>query len=348
MNRKQVNEYLKESVDLQIDQNMGNINEKWTERLISHFEQFPKKLYKYAKLNRFTFDSIEHEYIYLCPANKLDDQFECQIKDVSLRRFEQAKNEQLIYEKIAEMLPELLSNYPIPFNKEQIALILDNIRNSATKQPTIASIAEQAGYCLTDEERIAAEKVEKNKLSEKGSAFVEYLYKQVNKFQKTKRIGSLTECKSSQVMWEMYADHYKGVCIEYELLNDSDIFLNTFPVKYTKKRENDLLRISLGIILDEFVIGISGGMIKPTNNMQSYIEILLTKYTEWSFQKEWRIIGETKAKINGQKIKRIFVGKNVSKKKMEKLSKIASDKGIKLYKQYDDKETLQIKYAPIK
>lgn len=347
MNRKQVNEYLRESVDLQIDQNAGNIDEKWTERLINHFERFPNKLYKYAKLNRFTFDAIERDYIYLCRANRLDDQFECRIKNVSLRRFEQAKNEQSIYKKISEMIPELLSNYPIPISKEQIVSILNKICDSGLKQPTIASIAEQTGYCLNDEEKAAAEKAENSNLSEKGSAFVEYLYMQVNKFQKAKRIGSLTECKSSQVMWEMYADHYKGICIEYELFNDSDIFLNTFPVKYVKKRDNDLLKTSLGIALDNFVIGISGGMIKPTNNLQSYIEILLTKYTEWSFQKEWRIVGETRAKIKGPKIKRIFVGKNVSKKKYEKLFNIAKGKGIKLFRQYDDEETLRIKYAPI-
>ena len=347
MRKKHIEQYLKESVDLQVEQNLGKIDEEWTERLVNHFEQFPKKLYKYVKLNRFAFDSIERDYIYLCPANKLDDQFECQTRDISLRRFKQTKDEQAIYEKISKMLPELLSNYPIPIDKEQIASIINKNRDCMSKPPSVTSIAEQAGHSLTNQEKAAAEKLEKSNLSDEGSLIFEKLYSQVNEFQKTKGIGSLTECKSSQVMWEMYADHYKGICIEYELFNDSDIFLNTFPVKYVKKRNSDLLKISLGIVLDNFVIGLSGGMIKPTNNMRSYIEILLTKYTEWSFQKEWRIIGKPKDKIRGVKIKRIFVGKNVSEEKFEKLSDIAKQKGIRLYRQYDDKESLQIKYAPL-
>ncbi len=347
MNNRQTKKYLKESIDLQVEQDMKKADEKWTERLVNHFDQFPKKLYKYVKLNRFAFDSIIREYIYLCPANKLDDQFECRTRDVSLRRFNKAKDEQTIYENISKMLPELLSNYPIPIDKEQIVSIIDKNRDYMSKPPSVASIAEQAGHSLTNQAKAAAEKLEKSNLSDKGCLAFEELYSQVNEFQKTKGIGSLTECKSSQVMWEMYADHYKGICIEYELFNDSDIFLNTFPVKYVKKRNSDLLKISLGIVLDNLVIGLSGGMIKPINNLQSYIEILLTKYTEWSFQKEWRIIGKPKDKIRGAKIKRIFVGKNVSEEKIEKLSNIAKQKGIRLYRQYDDKESLQIKYVPL-
>ena len=38
-----------------------------------------KALFKYCKINKNTIDMLKNEYIYLCPAYKLDDQFECAI-----------------------------------------------------------------------------------------------------------------------------------------------------------------------------------------------------------------------------------------------------------------------------
>ena len=48
--------------------------------------EYPKFLYKYRPFDEFSFDMIEHGYLYLCPAENLDDPSECkatlEIKDL--------------------------------------------------------------------------------------------------------------------------------------------------------------------------------------------------------------------------------------------------------------------------
>ena len=79
MNRKNAEEYIKDAMALKIEVISNTISDNWPLEYKNHFEKFPKKLYKYAKVNKNYIDSIKNNYIYLCPANKLDDQFECRI-----------------------------------------------------------------------------------------------------------------------------------------------------------------------------------------------------------------------------------------------------------------------------
>lgn len=39
--------------------------------------QGPKFLYKYRPFDKFTYDMLENNYLYLCPVEKLDDKTEC-------------------------------------------------------------------------------------------------------------------------------------------------------------------------------------------------------------------------------------------------------------------------------
>ena len=40
----------------------------------------PKTLYKFRKFDKYTVDMIENDYVYLTPARKLDDPFDCLFK----------------------------------------------------------------------------------------------------------------------------------------------------------------------------------------------------------------------------------------------------------------------------
>ena len=37
----------------------------------------PRSLFKFRPFDKFTFDMLENEYLYLCPAEKEDDKTEC-------------------------------------------------------------------------------------------------------------------------------------------------------------------------------------------------------------------------------------------------------------------------------
>lgn len=63
---------------------MENVKIKYLNLFIEQSEetkyQRHKFLYKYRSFDRFTFDMLENNYLYLCPVEKLDDKTECNAK----------------------------------------------------------------------------------------------------------------------------------------------------------------------------------------------------------------------------------------------------------------------------
>ena len=349
MNKKQIERYLKEAIELQEYFNSGEKDDYLEAKAKKHFERFPKKLYKYVKLNRFTFDSIKNNYVYLCPADKLDDQFECLARDPSLEEYEKYENDNAITNRVVEMLPDQLKQFPIPFSKEQIIHLVNQCSQSGTfdVQKAVSLVEEEIGYHLTPSEAEVLKVFSNIKFDKLGENIAEKVFSFYSELKEKAGIGSLTEKNKSQVMWEMYANHYKGVCIEYELSSDDSALRNTFPVKYSSKRDINLLDVIFGLSIASVFSMMSGGRIIGTKNIQTLVETLLTKYKEWSFQKEWRIIDVPNTKFKVPKIKKIYIGKNISDKDFNKLCEIAVEKGIQLYRQYDDADELQIKYVKI-
>ena len=47
--------------------------------------KIPKKLFEFRNFDEFTFDMLENHYVYLAPAEKLDDPFDC-LTNVNLER----------------------------------------------------------------------------------------------------------------------------------------------------------------------------------------------------------------------------------------------------------------------
>lgn len=73
----------------------------------------------------------------------------------------------------------------------------------------------------------------------------------------------------SLLMWSHYARNHTGICYQYESLNDLNLFVRAMQVEYTK--------------------------IYPTFNAFTYrdddsIKMLLTKYKDWEYEKERRIV----------------------------------------------------------
>lgn len=115
-------------------------------------------------------------------------------------------------------------------------------------------------------------------------------------------------------MWSHYANSHKGFCIRYtrhDIANIPDS--QFFPVAY--KKEHTL------------------STKKDTQNAFSRI---LVKSTEWSYEKEWRVIkdnpdNESGKLISGIKADAIYIGCKADKKLRKELRKICREKGIKLY-----------------
>ena len=82
-------------------------------------------------------------------------------------------------------------------------------------------------------------------------------------------VGCFSERNDALLMWSHYADEHRGLCIGYNL-HDLIKNYNCFPVIYS----------------DEMPQGKELGL----NKTDSLMKYILTKYSDWSYEKEWRII----------------------------------------------------------
>ncbi len=135
-------------------------------------------------------------------------------------------------------------------------------------------------------------------------------------------------------MWDQYADHSRGFCLEYSIPVDflafkvdgkTKCFL--LPILYTAERvdyteELEAWGYGKDISIEDFIL--SG---------------CLRKSIAWCDQSEWRLISnlpEPKS-IPFFKPSRIYLGKNMPRDQRNFLSRISRTKGISCYNMVDDK-----------
>ncbi|MDE6788029.1 MAG: DUF2971 domain-containing protein, partial [Ruminococcus sp.] len=139
-------------------------------------------------------------------------------------------------------------------------------------------------------------------------------------------ICSLSELKNCDKMWQYYADNSSGYCIEYDLNGYENIDL-LFPVVYQDNRENNIVNGILGSFIGEMIYGISYGQVVVDKSQ--YIRLFLTKNTEWSYQHEWRLLGDAKLKLHAPKVHAIHLGRNMTEQDKQKLIDYCSVHKIK-------------------
>lgn len=86
------------------------------------------------------------------------------------------------------------------------------------------------------------------------------------------KVCCFTTSNKNKLMWSHYADSYKGVCYEYDLSNDIELYKYLRPVEYS----------------NEFPI------INSTDEMP---KALLRKSQEWAYEEEWRILEARDSKV---------------------------------------------------
>lgn len=347
MNNKQKEIYLKEAITLKIDAIRSALKKDWPEEYQSHFESFPKKLYKYVRINNKYIDSIRRKYIYLCPASKLDDQFECRADFCEEKILD---NRNLIDDVFINNLVDIIDEYPNSTSKNSMIEFTKKCLNDDKLDLGKVSIEmKNENPDLTEEEKEELLKcfsalMSGAWLSPDTKENLKMLIKTACETKNNTGIGSLTENNKSQVMWELYGNHYKGMCIEYELSEDYDSMINTFPVIYGDKRKTNLLSILVGILLEHLIDVLSKHQLESYDSAKDYIKLFITKYDEWEFQKEWRIVGSAKLKFPVPQVKRIYLGKKVPQKREQAIIDLAREFHIELFKQQDNYESLEIEY----
>ena len=272
----------------------------------------PQFLYKYRPFDGFALDMLEKGYVYLCPAEKLDDPSECKV-DFSVRDYYHLESG-AIKLKCIDLILNMIKPYSSEENFQKVRNIVFRI---ATPSGMVRRNFLLDASCeiqeLVPEIDTAPlinflgsipEKLDDPKIKEQ----LENLFSLAYHARQGMGICSLSELKNSEEMWNNYADGEKGYCIEYDLQGYENINL-LFPVVYQDNRETNIVINMVAAFIGQMIIGMSYGQIKADRSQ--FMQMFLTKDTKWAYQKEWRLLGDAYDKLPAPTIHAIFLGKNM-------------------------------------
>ena len=291
--------------------------------------EYPEFLYKYRPFDEFTFDMIENDYLYLCPAEKLDDPSECKVS-LEIQDLYDLETNQLKF-RCAEGILEYIKPYTSKENFEKAKEIIGKVitpkgyikRNwlldasfELQKLAPDIDIAPLINWLGNIPEKLNDPNIGNN---------IKTLFELALNARRDMGICSLSKEKNCDDMWKNYANNYEGYCIEYDLSDYAHLGL-LFPVIYKDDREMNIANNIIFSFIGEMIFGISNGQIM--SDRTPYMQMFLTKNTIWDYQKEWRLLGDANQKIKAPKINAIYIGEKASKENKEKLIAFCKERNI--------------------
>lgn len=149
-------------------------------------------------------------------------------------------------------------------------------------------------------------------------------------------IACFSEDVKSILMWSHYADSHQGFALEYDFrptLSSKPLEKGAlYPVVYSDERYDASLYIGWEFL---YVLGF-----RPKNpDITAFSKVALHKSRVWEYEREWRMIDSgphdaihPKPSVIHYRPVGIYYGQNIAKDKLERLHKVALEKGIREYK----------------
>ena len=276
----------------------------------------PTSLFKYRPFDKFTFDMLEKNYIYCCPADKEDDETECTVT-FDFDRLIDLETNNLKFEcinRIIEMIRPYCSEDTFDIVKDRILSIVK--KDGTAPANYMLDVSTELEQMLPEGLNIAPlvnwiVNIPKQLDNPEVSNQLEPLFLTAYNARTEIGISSMAESNDIEYMWKNYA------------ANESIL-----PVIYQDERETNIIIQLVESFLGQMITGLSNGQIKA--DVSQFIRLFLTKYRKWEYQKEWRFIGSANDKPSAPKVKCIYLGKNVSNDNKEKMIKYAIDRNIKI------------------
>jgi len=290
----------------------------------------PKSLFKYRPFDNYSMDMLENDYIYLCPAEKLDDETEC-ITSLDLHNLYELETDNLkrqCVDLIIDMLKPYSSHNNFEMVKSKIYSIMKPNRKvypnfmldlsiEMQKMMPNVDLAPFVNWIVNIPERLDAPEIKPQ---------LEKLITIGLDARKAIGVCSLSESNSIDYMWKNYAADGTGYCVEYDMSNYNES--QVFPVVYNDERQTNIVIQLVGNFIGQLIQEMSNGQIKADKSQ--YLSLFLSKYKKWEYQREWRVLGDAGAKIKAPIIKAIYLGENTNDDNKRKIEKYCLEKSIKL------------------
>ena len=291
----------------------------------------PASLFKYRPFDEYTFDMLENKYLFLCVAEKLDDPTEC-MTSLNMQNLYDLERDGLKRQCVFQIM-ELIRPYTSKENFEQIQMLISQVlnRNGTVRpnhlldiQPEIDELvpgvntAPIVNYLVN-----IPEKLDEPGTNEQIKTLILGAYEARQKM----GICSLCEDSDNEYMWENYAGKNSGYCVEFDF-SDFKTPNILFPVIYQDERETNIVMSIVANFIGQMIFGMSSHQIKLDTSQ--YLRLFITKYKQWEYQNEWRILGDANTRTPAPKIKRIILGADASAKNKEAVRKFCNENNIPL------------------
>ncbi len=314
-----------------MDTKLQVLNELLTDKENVNYKG-PQSLFKYSPFDKHTFDMLENDYLFLCKAKNLDDKSEC-MSSLDLDMFYDLETNSLKRDCIEEIM-KMIKPYTSIENYEKASNFIHMIMNKdGTIQPNF--LIDYAPELQNDILDVDISPIINlftdlpNKLNDENIKLqMEELIKMAINAKEKIGICSLTEHKDNEWMWNNYADKSTGYCVEYDFGN-SNLKQKLYPVIYEDNRETNIILKIAGNFIGQLLRTFSQNKIE--SDISQFLRLFLTKDTIWSYQNEWRLIGEANGIVkSAPKVKAIYLGKNVSNENRLKMEEYCKNNNINL------------------
>lgn len=233
-----------------ISNHLDLIDEKrLDEARVLHLTHLPSSLYKYKSLNRYTLECLNHSTVWMSDLQSLNDPYECyptlDYEQMSCNFFRKNSFREDFKAKLKVEISE----------EEHNSIITSDDMWDAYHS-----------LCKSKQIKIKDKDIVFNELKQVWDSAILYARNNL-------RICSLTERLDSTIMWSHYAEHHKGICIEYNFHNSNDAVQYIYPVSYT----DDLFDFTFNFDFSSH------------KRRHRFTFAALQKATDWQYEKEWRV-----------------------------------------------------------
>lgn len=254
----------------------------------------PRVLYKYRRFDKYSVDMIENDYVFLAPAGSLDDPFDC-LTNINLEELFEGDSPKLSDEMLGSIIDDVLShsNSCDIDKSDMIRMVNDNtvdgklsgdlLKNELDKNLTMNNEQKQLLLNTMNNLQTMCDSI----LNDDN---LKNLFSLLMKSKEKIGVCSLTTKRDNKPMWSLYADAYKGYCIEYEIPFSTNVLSGLYPVIYTKEFDNNILKKIIKFFIEGIIRNVTDGYV-PTD-MGCVFQLLCTKNPGWGVSRRmednWR------------------------------------------------------------
>lgn len=269
------------------------------------YEHIPRTLYKYRAIKDYALDNLKDNSIWLSDPKNFNDPYDSsfhykvEINPDNAEWIWATMKDSGLYDELSE---------------DEIQSVLESenpiVRLLELNYPNQPEHARSSGEVLR---QILKEQV--NKLVRETSEGCKQMFK----------ICCFSEDPKSILMWSHYAESHTGFCIGYDFheIGKKDLRSRSiYPVIYSDERFD---------ATDVF------GKNPNVNNILYLHQSALMKSTQWSYEKEWRLVFgnmiiQKEMSFRVPKPKHVLLGKNISAENETRIRGICESKDIEVYK----------------